>query len=284
MPNIGPQYDKDDEFKARVRLHQPRYRAHVLQADYTEYGNRLAESDARKLLNYYDGLGIREQLRARYPSFSQKRDGDMLRSEHIPFNFFGPLVRDSDLAQSVIKHAFGIQCNGPLQIKIEYAPAPKEYYLDDSTAFDAYITSAGIGIGVEVKYTERAYKIGDRESKKVRDQRSQYWEVTRQSGHFMEGSLDELSTDSLRQIWRNHLLGLAMVQKKEISNFYSITLFPSGNLHFISSIPAYQRCLVSAASDTVKACTYERFISAINGDTDMQKWKDYLNSRYIVEK
>ena len=127
MPDIDPQYDKDDEFKANARLHQSRYRANELRAGYTDYGNRLAEPDARKLLNYYNGLGIREQLKTRYPRFSQNRDGDMLRSEHIPFNLFGPLVCDPDLAQRVIRYAFDVECNGSPQTKIEYAPAPKEY-------------------------------------------------------------------------------------------------------------------------------------------------------------
>ena len=284
MPDIGPQYDKDDEFKAKARLHQSRYRANELQVDYDVYGNRLTESDARELLNYYDDLGVREQLKIRYPSFSKKRDGDMLRSEHIPFNLFGPLVRDSDLAQRVIKYAFGIQCSGSPQTKIEYAPAPKEHYLDDSTSFDAYMEFSDIGIGIEVKYTEQTYTIGVKESERVRDQQSLYWTVTRQSDLFIEDTLDESATDSLRQIWRNHLLGLAMVQKNEISNFYSITLFPSGNLHFFSAITKYQRYLVSAATDTVKACTYENFVSAIDGDDKVQQWKKYLRSRYIVDE
>src|SRR5665811_1055323 len=63
MYEIGPQYDKDNPFKAAARLHQSRYRAQVLRVNYDVYGNRLTETDARSLLNYYDRLGVRESLK-----------------------------------------------------------------------------------------------------------------------------------------------------------------------------------------------------------------------------
>ena len=294
MTDIGPQYDKDDPFKAKARLHQSRYRADVLQVAYNVYGNRLTTPDAQALLNYYDGFGVREQLKARYPDFSQKRDGDMLRSEHIPFNFFGPLVSDRELARQVIGSAFGIKCSGDIQFKFEYAPEPKGNYLDDATAFDVFVKCTGqsgetIGLGIEVKYTEQSYPIGKKESVKVRELQSPYSLVTRESGCFTADVLNklgaednELAKDKLRQIWRNHLLGLAIVRNKDLSRFYSITLFPSGNHHFIEAIPAYKGRLVPAASDGVKACTYEDFITAIDGDGAVQEWKEFLKVRYIV--
>jgi len=289
MTDIGPQYDQDDPFKAKARLHQSRYRANVLQVGYNAYGNRLTGPDAQALLNYYDGFGVREQLRARYPDFSQKRDGDMLRSEHIPFNFFGPLVSDPELARQVIGSAFGIRCSGDIQIKFEYSPKPKEKYLDDATAFDVFVkctdqSGGTTGLGIEVKYTEQAYFIENNSSQfgKVGDPKSSYWRVTRESGCFTEGPLDKLGNDDMRQIWRNHLLGLAMVRNKDLSRFYSITLFPSGNHHFIEAIPAYKGHLVPAALDGVKACTYEEFIAAIDGDSKVQAWKEFLKARYIV--
>ena len=66
MSSIGPQYEHDDHFKAAARLHQSPYRAKVLKVDFDKYGNRLTEWASRALLNYYDGLGVREALRQRY--------------------------------------------------------------------------------------------------------------------------------------------------------------------------------------------------------------------------
>ena len=74
--DISPQYKLDDSFKAAARLHQSYYRAKVLHFDYLDYGNRLTEDDARALLNYYDGLGVRKALRGKYPKYSKKRDAD----------------------------------------------------------------------------------------------------------------------------------------------------------------------------------------------------------------
>lgn len=99
---IGSQYGRDDSFKAAARLHQSTYRARVLDVDCEDYGNRLTDADGRALLNYYDGLGIREALRQRYPQYSKERDADLLRSEHIPFNMLAPLADRPDL-HSVVK-------------------------------------------------------------------------------------------------------------------------------------------------------------------------------------
>ena len=48
---IGKQYEKDDSFKKKARLHQAIYRANVLKGGFNEYGNRLIDGDA--YLNYY---------------------------------------------------------------------------------------------------------------------------------------------------------------------------------------------------------------------------------------
>ena len=109
MSNIGPQYEPDDQFKAAARLHQSAYRANVLKVGFDQYGNRLTESAGRVLLNYYDGLGVRDALRRRYPTYSRSRDADMLRSEHIPFNLFAPLIDRPDLANSLLYRILGVE-------------------------------------------------------------------------------------------------------------------------------------------------------------------------------
>lgn len=95
---IGTQYKPDDKFKAAARLHQSKYRAEVLQVEFEDYGNRLNDFDAQALLNYYDKLNSQKALRDRYPFYSKKRDADMLRSEHIPFNLLAPLDTNRELS------------------------------------------------------------------------------------------------------------------------------------------------------------------------------------------
>jgi len=288
MIDIGPQYKFDDPFKAAARLHQSRYRASVLNVDYFEYGNRLTEIDGRALLNYYDGLGVREALRERYPVYSTKRDADLLRSEHIPFNMLAPLASRPALMQSVLKEAFGLEIRQPFQMKLEWAPSPASEYLGDMTSFDAYIqgrdaNGSSVGLGIEVKYTERGYRIGRSEAERVRDQKSTYWVTTRESGLFVRGGCGELAEDDLRQIWRNHLLGLAMLRHKDIRKFVSVTLYPAGNQHFTHALKKYQSHLEVTAQACVRGCTFEQHINSLRGDSEIEAWKKYLKAKYLFE-
>ena len=284
---VGKQYGQDDPFRAKARLHQSRYRANVLKVGYCDYGNRLTDEDAKNLLNYYEGLSVRQALRKRYPAYSKVRDADMLRSEHIPFNLFAPLEQNRQLARRLVQKAFGIPCQGVCEIRFEHAPEPKEDYLDDGTAFDVYIKYLNkqeepSGIGVEVKYTEMGYKMGMTERARVEDQNSTYWMLTRSSKAFLDDANPVLGADSMRQIWRNHLLGLAKVRRGEIADFTSVILYPSRNPHFQKVIPEYQALLRDDQRGQVLGCTYEDFIAAIGGDTEVEAWKKYLADRYLV--
>ncbi len=288
MMDIGPQYEFDDSFKAAARLHQSNYRARVLNVDYLDYGNRLTEVDGRALLNYYDGLGVRETLRARYPVYSKKRDADMLRSEHIPFNMLAPLANRPGLMQLVLRAAFGLELREPFEMKIEWAPSPANKYLADMTSYDVYIQGVDannepVGLGIEVKYTERGYRIGKSEYERVHDQESTYWVTTRRSGLFVGGECDQLGEDDLRQIWRNHLLGLAMVRHKDIAKFTSVTLYPAGNKHFTHALMKYQSHLVATAQSSVRGCTFEQYIDCLHGDNEIEEWKQYLMARYLFD-
>ena len=208
MPDIGPQYEPDDHFKASARLHQSAYRATVLKVGFDQYGNRLTESAGRAFLNYYDGLGVREALRRRYPTYSKNRDADTLRSKHIPFNLFAPLYGRPDLTRHLLNQILGVGLLPPLQIELEWAPKPAEPYLGDRTSFDTYIKGIDydghvVGVGIEVKYTEHGYRLGGSEALRVQDPRSTYWVNTRESGVFTKSMSELLATDDLRQVWRN---------------------------------------------------------------------------------
>ena len=284
---IGDQYNLDNKFKAMARLHQSKYRAEVLRVGFDGYGNRLNGKDAQALLNYYDRLNCRQVLRDRYPKYSKKRDADMLRSEHIPFNLLAPLEMERQLASDVISHAFDIDCIDVDFIGFEYAPEPKERYLNDGTAFDTYIkikTPKGklCGIGIEVKYTEREYPIGKREAVNVDNRNSLYWERARKSNCFSNPEDKIFGSDLLRQVWRNHLLGISMVLNGDIDEFYSITLFPNGNDHFHNILQKYRFLLKDEVRHYVFGCTFEKYISKIGGSSDFEQWKKWLERRYVV--
>jgi hypothetical protein len=286
--DIGPQYEFDDSFKAAARLHQSAYRARVLKVDYSEYGNRLTDLDGGALLNYYNGLKVKDTLRERYPEYSKKRDADLLRSEHIPFNMFAPLTDNSALTRIVLKEAFDLELNGLFKLEFEWNPKPADEYLGDMTSFDTYIQGVGtngerVGVGIEVKYTERGYRIGKSEAGRVSDRESTYWVTTRESGLFVRGGCGQLAEDDLRQIWRNHLLGLTMVRHKDIEKFVSVTLYPAGNKHFTRALHKYQNHLEATAQKCVRSCTFEKYIDCLRGDHEVEAWKQYLIARYLFQ-
>jgi hypothetical protein len=292
---IGKQYSKDDNFKAKARLHQSKYRSEILNVDFDEYGNRLTKPDAKNHLNFYSKLGVIETLKSRYPNYSKGLYADMLRSEHIPFNVFAPLKLDLILAKKVFNQLLkGVEIVSIERIEIEYAPSPASEYLNDRTSFDAYIefktTSNEFGfLGIEVKYTEHAYKLkqGSKEDSDINKPKSVYNRITSEQNLFVPGVMDHLKSDRLRQIWRNHLLGVSMLlhPKLDFKHFISVILYPSGNIHFKEVIPEYQSYLLPKQKQKLQGVTFETFfdtLSDFNTNKDFENWIAYLKSRYIV--
>ena len=177
---IGPQYDRDDKFTRRMRLHQSWYRSEVLRVPYgvgpggksTKFrGNMLTEGPAEDGKNFLTPA-IFEVAKERLEEgsgavepFRLKRN--MLSSQPMCFNLFGELKRDPELATKLVRALWGkdiaalwgsdrAQVTG---VRLEWAPEDKKEYLNDNTAFDAFIEyemeGGGKGfIGVETKLTE----------------------------------------------------------------------------------------------------------------------------------
>lgn len=287
--DLGEMYAGDDEFKARARRHQAHYRTEVLKVHCEHYGNRLTEQDGRRDLNYYDGLGVREAKNKRYRSYSHRRDANMLRSEHIPFNMFAPFSNEPALAAQVFSRMIGRPCGSLLGLEFEWKPKTRSSYLDDNTAFDVFALftcqqTERLGVGVEVKYTERSYRMGAPEAKRVANKSSPYWRVTRESGAFADPGDMRLASDDLRQIWRNHLLGLSMRLRGDVDDFVSVTLYPEGNSHIAVALSAYRDLLCPHAQGGVVAYTYEDFVDGLSGIEAIMDWKRYLEQRYLVER
>ena len=73
-----------------------------------------------------------------------------------------------------------------------------------------------------------------------------------------------------------------MVRRHDIARFVSVTLYPARNKHFSSALGRYQERLVETARGSVGGCTYERYISALRGDSDIEAWKQFLVRRYLI--
>lgn len=299
---VGPQYPPDDEFKKRARIHQSKYRSEILGVDFDEYGNRLTEKDAKNGLNFHTGFSIFNQVKKRYPNYNKGLYADMLRSEHIPFNFFIPLKENLALCKDIFNELLGgniqtidkkcIIDNGE-NIKIEFAPEPKESFLNDRTSFDTYIEyvhkdgNRGI-IGIEVKYTEKEYvlKNGSNEYANVSNKESLYFQVMKKANIYKPNTSDILITDEFRQIWRNHLLGESLlIADSRFKYFSSVIFFPQGNKHFYNISRTYMENILLANDNHFVAVTYEQYFALCAkyaNNTDYKNWSNYLTQRYIL--
>ena len=297
MREIGQQYSKDDKtdpsgFLKRARLHQSIFRAKYLDVPFDTYGNYLTKEDGERGKNFYDGFGIFDAV-LKYRNYNKPLYSNLLRSEHIPFNVFIPLDKDRNYCKNIISEILKLDIASIDKIEIEYAPKPKEKYLNDGTSFDTYIEytnsdgTKGI-IGIEVKYTEKEYKLkaNSKQEKDINNKESVYYTITRESGLYKSNAIEVLPTDNFRQVWRNHILGesILLADSHKYKYFTSLTLFPADNSHFMKTSKEYIDLLTNNDNNFI-ALTYEDFFELLSKhcpDSNYKKWINYLTTRYIV--
>lgn len=314
MQGIGEQYSKDYKtdpsgFLRRARRYQSVFRAKKLDLPFDTYGNYLKKEDGENGKNFYDGYGIFDAVKKKYPKYNKQLYSNLLRSEHIPFNLFIPLDKDRNYFKKVISDIVKSNIISIDKIEIEYAPKPKENYLNDGTSFDTYIEYTNFDgtkgmIGIEVKYTEREYplikyqknkKTGEKkltkawidvENYKNQKNDSICLNVTKKCKLYKEQHHMDLIKDDFRQVWRNHILGESILpaDNKKFQHFTSLTLFPADNSHFIKISKEYIDMLNNNDKKFI-ALTYEDFFALLSKhcpDRNYKEWLDYLTTRYIV--
>jgi hypothetical protein len=298
--NKAVPHEGDNTFRADARRHQSEFREKVLAVDFdhsdnrAKYGNLLPKEAAIKGLIFYEGYRdhILKMAKDRYGKVTgTARYANLLRSEHIPLNIFAPMEMNPFGAGNLFNDIISGEIARIEGIFIEH---PRKYdpnrYLHDKTSFDTFISytsTSGLrgGIGIEVKYTEGGYKIGIKETKDMADPDHPYTSVTKGSGYFLDPNPENFQSDHLRQIWRNHILGAAMILEGELDIFHCIHLYPKGNTHFDEcAIPQYKSMLSAKGKESFIGLTYEDLIYSMNKyfislqETD---WISYLKKRYL---
>jgi hypothetical protein len=309
---------KNSSFKALAKEHQIYYREKFIDRQYHEYKTWLSKNASVKGKNFFDGFGIFDTAKQRYPIPSldvlSRKDinvfSDMLRSEHIPFNLFVPLRYDLNFCKNVFNQFLGGSIkkinghsiiDGTENIKIEYSPRPKKEFLNDNTSFDTYIEyqlhdgSFGL-IGIEVKYTEKAYPLtaGSKEAKEINDPNSNYYAISNRAklyknnnnGYSSIPKNNLLKNDEFRQIWRNQLLAESIIlhDNSKIKHASSLLFYPNKNSHFAGVGEQYSDFL-NAGKNKFIPITYEAYLLACHKycpNDRHKKWIDYLYERYIV--
>jgi len=294
--DIGPQSSGDRPFTARIRRHQSWYRAQELavpcgigptRKSRNHYGNMLRQEDGTRGMNFLtdeihqvalerlrQGDGVVEEFRLL---------NNMLSSQPMCFNLFGPLVHDLDRATRLFRALLGEAVQQVTQVRIEYAPSPASEFLDDRTAFDAYVEylrpdGGRAFVGIETKLTEPfSQKHYDRASyRRWMKSSNTPW---RPECH---GRVDEVQHN---QLWRDHLLAIAM---RDHAN----SLYVHGSLALVShpgdgecqqAVETYRSLLVSG-DDTFDHWTLDRLIEAWHGAavSDAERsWLESFHLRYL---
>jgi hypothetical protein len=299
--NSAVLYQGDNTFRADARRHQSEFREQILHVDYdssntrAQYGNLLPQDAAKQGLIFYEGFRdlILRVAEERYGKINgTARYANLLRSEHIPLNIFAPMELNPIGAGNLFND---IISGGIARIEGIHIEHPRKYnpdkYLKDKTSFDTFISYKSTselrgGIGIEVKYTEEGYKIGVEEKNHMADSDHPYTTVTMRSGYYLDPNPEKFKTDSLRQIWRNHILGASMIQAGELDVFHCIHLYPKGNTHFEKeAIPKYIEQLTEKGKKSFIGLTYESlFLKMCKYFTIPQEtdWVEYLKRRYLI--
>lgn len=287
------EYKPDDKFKRWARALQFAYREDVL-CDFNEYRTPqvlLSEENAKLGMIFYDGY--RDLILSKVGNVATQLTANMLRSEHIPYNLFTPLETMPEIAVDLFSKMIGVPIKQIKSIEIEYAGiGDKSMYLNDRTSFDAFVSyitpdERKGGIGIEVKYTENEYPLGEKEGKDIAGDNHLYKDMTAESGYFRSG-LDIsmfLTAHHLRQIWRNHILGYSMKHKGDVDIIHHVHIYPEHNEHFHNyALPEYRALLTGNGNESFKTITYENYFDMLNDYRDNEQvsdWVKYLRKRYL---
>ena len=176
------------------------------------------------------------------------------------------------------------------KFRIEYvSELKKKELLDDNTSFDAYIEynsgNKKCGLGIELKYTEKSYPYGNTEGKRLFSEKSEYNILAKKSNCFncKLHKLDKQKLKKVKQLWRNHLLGIKLVDIKELDEFHSVHIYPKGNNYQKQACDNYIKYLSEIGKQSFIPIEFENFTSVAHDIFGDQNWIEYLERRYLFE-
>lgn len=277
---LGPQHAGDDDFTRRMRFHQSWYRAVVLGLDYgvgprasskNRYGNMLTPADGNAGRNFLTPQifdGVQQRLAEPAGGVEEYRvKHNMLSSQPMCFNLFGPLIDDLDLATRLVRGVWrplGKRVKRVTGIRIEWAPAPRGEFLDDRTAFDAFIEyecdSGGRGfVGIETKLTEPFSQ--------KHDDKPTYRRWMTPDSPWRPDAADEVDRVEHNQLWRDHLLAWSMLRHPR-------SPYEEGSLAVVSH-PEDRRC-TDVLGGYRALLQDDATLDAIGLDAIVGKWRELL--------
>ena len=219
--DLGPQHHGDSAFTAQMRLHQSWYRATALNVpcgtgptstSHSHYGNMLRPEDGARGLNFVSS-DVAEVAKERVAAGGGAVEPfrlfhNMLSSQPMCFNIFGPLIGDLRLATCLVGMLLPGEVAEVTAVHIEYGPQPAPEYLDDRTAFDAFIEyrrpdGGRVALGIETKLTEPF-------SQRHYDKQAYRRWMKSPRSPWRANVADSVADVEHNQLWRDHLLAVAV--------------------------------------------------------------------------
>ena len=205
---------------------------------------------------------------------------NMLSSQPMCFNLFGPLALDLSLATRLVRALWGKPIERVTNVYIEWAPKPKREYLNDKTAFDAFIEyekeDRKFGfIGIETKLTEPF-------SDDFNDKGERYSRWMNEDSPWGADALNKVPNKKHNQLLRDHLLAWSLLRHPD-------SKYTEGRLSVVYH-PEDKRCC--RVIDEYRALLHdETTFSSHKLDDVVSKWRpltgDWLSKfeeRYLLLK
>lgn len=210
---------------------------------------------------------------------------DLLSSQPMCFNLFGPLALDLEAATRVARRLWPDRVDTVTAVRFEHSPGRGDpTYLDNRSAAGALIEhttpSGGVGIiAIETKYHEDSRGSSKEAIEKVKA-KARYGEVAEASGVFRSPTDEALRESPLWQIWLDHLLALAWQQADGLDAALFVLAYPALNLAVDRAAGSYAACLVDG-DDSFQALTLEAINSVMADEVDRPEVAAFAD-RYLA--
>lgn len=165
--------------------------------------------------------------------------GNLLSSMPLCLNLFGPLWDDPKLAARILRNIIpGIDIKTVREVRFEHSPGRQDPTLTgDRTAFDiAFIYERSDGrlglIGIETKYSESCEEPTSTAINPRHD------EIAQTSGLFVEPTSAALRSNPAQQLFREHLLAQAAVDRGDYAEAWFVLVAPRLN-HLVQNAARY---------------------------------------------
>lgn len=208
---------------------------------------------------------------------------NLLSSQPMAFNLFGPLHNDPELAATLLDPLLpgGVAV---ASVDVEWAP-PRKSHLQDATSFDvaAHYTRAdgqAAIAGIETKLTEpfsqKAYGLDDHHT-------DRYRQVARQSDVWRDPDDPDLTDKRWNQVWRNQLLVESMRQRQPELLGCEVVVHHPHDERCVNNVERYSE-LLNDASETLVRYSLDHIVTLwepLLGTDAQRRWLADFTDRYL---